>query len=157
MTTTTEAAPWITPPTANELLRDYKIAVSRLATAQAGLGHIEQEIHARIDAAGGTALVNSDGGILLKRKHVTPTYDMALLVALKEKLTDEAIAEVFYDAWDEPKTIHHEAGYNGTQLNKWATAVGWPVREIMDRAALATRPGKLELPDAQLQKPGAEG
>ena len=74
-------------------------------------------------------------------------------------MPDNAVSEVFYDAWEETKVIQHDAGYNGTQLNKWAKAFGTIVTDILDRAKLPEKPGKLELPElcAQLQKPGVEG
>jgi len=135
--------------TDEQILQFYKSALVSLEAATALVGRYEQEIHARIDRNGGTAWVNDQGEILLKREHVTPKYDMTYLVALKEHLPDEAIAEVFHDAWDEPKVVHHDAGYNGTKLNMWARTLGNKVTEVMDRARLPGKLGRLTMPDGE--------
>ena len=59
-------------------------------------GHFDQEIHHRLDGLGGTSLTDDHGKILVKRTPALPVYDYGLLVALKEILSNSALAECFH-------------------------------------------------------------
>ena len=128
------------------LVEEYADYQNDLARVQKTLGHLEQEIHARLDAASATALTDDDGVILVKRTPRTPDYDQGLLVALKEALTAEAYGE----SWVEGgiKETFVAARWDMRQVLKWARTLGKPVQDILDRARLPGKPGNLEFAEA---------
>ena len=136
--------PEMFPELSNTRLAEaYADALDEQRSAMEQAGHLEQEIHARIDANGGRALTNDDGEVLVRRKPSKPEYDLAALVPLKEILSDAALAECWVAEWE--KTTVIEAHWDFTKLNKHARDVGKPVTDVMDPARLPGKPGKLEL------------
>ena len=127
-----------------DLIKARRQAQAMLAQYESELGHIDQMIHARLDVTEATALTDDDGVILVKRTPRTPDYDQGLLVALKEApgFAGEAYKESWVEEWIKETTV--AAHWDMQQVKKWARTLGKPVLDILDRARLPGKPGKLE-------------
>lgn len=130
--------------THESLVLEYAHFRDKIAEQQKYLGHIDQEIHARMDAASATALTNDDGEILVKRTPAKPEYDQGLLVALKEVpgFAGDAYKESWVEEWTKETVV--VAHWDMVKLNKWSRTIGKPVQDILNRARLPEQRGKLK-------------
>ena len=139
--------------TNNALVQEYNSAVATMESYKRVAGHLEQQIHTRLAAIDANALTDDDGVILVKRTPRTPDYDQGYLVALKEILSDDSYKECWVEAWAKETIV--AAHWDMQQVKKYARMLGKSVQDILDRARLPGKPGKLEFAEVPAADAGA--
>ena len=107
-----------------------------LAAEQRTLDEFRAEVQRRIEAAGATML--DDDEFTIELKPGPTTWDVGILVALKEQLGPTWLDKVFKP--DHREIIHVPDKWDGTQLNAVARKFGGDVAETVARARIPGRP-----------------
>ena len=123
--------------TDHALAEEILAAQERIADNESVLHALRIEVQRRIEDSGGTMLDDPDFKIELKPGPVT--YDVGILVPLKEQLSEENLAKVYTSADDVRREMKVSDKWDGQQLNALARRFG-VVARIVERARIPGRP-----------------
>lgn len=118
------------PLSSEELADRWMVNAKLIADLQAAQHHYGAELLRRMQALDATELPHPTLRVVLKQ--ASPTYDISILVALKESLAEEELAKTYSPAHE--KTVQVPERWSGSALNSLEKRLGGDVARMVQRA-----------------------
>ncbi len=126
----------------DQLLFEYETMSNQVEYYQGVAGRLEQEIYRRMEALGAQFPSIPSEVYICELVPGKPSYNPAILVALKEAMPDSDLQKCYTSAWTETREVDHQESFNMTKVHPIARRIR-AVADIVDRAKLPGR-GRLK-------------